>query len=127
MRKRIESFKHAIRGIRMVLSSEKNMQIHLIFVILVVFFGLLFCISPVEWMICLLAFGLVMGTEMINTAIETVVDLVSPDYHELAGKAKDIAAGAVLITSVFAAGVGLVIFVPRGVMLGKTIWMYFFG
>lgn len=127
MRKRIESFKHAIRGIRMVLSSEKNMQIHLIFVILVVFFGLLFCISPVEWMICLLAFGLVMGTEMINTAIETVVDLVSPDYHELAGKAKDIAAGAVLITSVFAAGAGLVIFVPRGVMLGKTIWMYFFG
>ena len=127
MRKRIESFKHAIRGIRMVLSSEKNMQIHLIFVILVVFFGLLFCISPVEWMICLLAFGLVMGAEMINTAIETVVDLVSPDYHELAGKAKDIAAGAVLITSVFAASVGLVIFVPRGVMLGKTIWMHFFG
>lgn len=124
MRKRIESFKHAIRGIRMVFSSEKNMQIHLIFVILVVFFGLLFCISPVEWMMCLLAFGLVMGAEMLNTAVETIVDLVSPEYHELAGKAKDIAAGAVLLSSIFAAIVGLIIFVPRGVMLLQTLWSY---
>lgn len=102
------------------------MQIHLIFVILVVFFGLLFCISPLEWMVCLLAFGLVTAAEMVNTAIETIVDLVSPEYHVLAGKAKDIAAGAVLVSSVFAAIAGLVIFVPRGIMLGKTIWAYFF-
>jgi diacylglycerol kinase len=126
MKKRIESFKHAIRGIRMVLSTEKNMQIHLIFVILVVFFGLLFSISRLEWMICLLAFGLVMGAEMLNTAIETVVDLVSPEYHQLAGKAKDIAAGAVLVASVFAAIAGLIIFVPRGVALGINIWIYLF-
>lgn len=103
------------------------MQIHLIFVLLVVFSGILFCISITEWMLCLLAFGLVMGAEMMNTAIETIVDLVSPEYHKLAGRAKDIAAGAVLISSVFAAIVGLIIFLPRGIMLGKTLWAYFFG
>ena len=127
MKKRILSFKHAIRGIHMVLRSEKNMQIHLIFAILVVFFGFLFCISPVEWMICMLAFGLVMGAELINTSIETIVDLVSPEYHELAGKAKDIAAGAVLTTSIFAAIAGLIIFLPKGIQFVKTIWMYLFG
>lgn len=127
MKKRIDSFKHAIRGIRMVLKSETNMQIHLIFVILVVVSGILFCISTTEWMLCLLAFGLVTGAEMLNTAIETIVDLVSPEYHELAGKAKDIAAGAVLISAVFAAVVGLIIFVPRGVQLGRSIWSYLFN
>jgi diacylglycerol kinase len=121
------SFKHAIRGIRMVLSSEKNMQIHLIFVVLVVFFGLLLCISAVEWMVCLLAFGLVMGAEMMNTAVENIVDLISPEHHELAGKAKDIAAGAVLITAVFAALAGLLIFVPKGIQLVATLWAYFTG
>lgn len=111
----------------MVLKSEKNMQIHLIFVLLVVFFGLLLSISPLEWMVCLLAFGLVMGAEMVNTAIETIVDLVSPDYHELAGRAKDIAAGAVLVASIAAAAAGLVIFVPKGIQLATTLWAYFSG
>jgi len=127
MNKRLQSFKHAIRGIRMVLKSERNMQIHLIFVLLVVFFGLLLCISPVEWMVCLLAFGLVMAAEMVNTAIETIIDLVSPDYHELAGRAKDIAAGAVLVASIAAAAAGLVIFVPKGIQLVITLWAYFTG
>jgi len=127
MNKRLLSFKHAIRGIRMVLKSEKNMQIHLIFVFLVVFFGLLLCISPVEWMFCLLAFGLVMGAEMMNTAVESIVDLVSPEYHELAGRAKDVAAGAVLITAIFAAATGLIIFVPKGIQLVTTLWAYFTG
>ena len=127
MNKRLESFKHAIRGIRMVLKSEKNMQIHLIFVLLVVFFGLLLAISPVEWMFCLLAFGLVMGAEMLNTAVESIVDLVSPEYHELAGRAKDVAAGAVLVTAIFAAITGLIIFVPKGIQLAITLWAYFTG
>jgi len=117
MNKRIESFKYAFRGIAMVLKSEKNMLIHVIISILVLICGILFQISTTEWMICLLCFGLVFSTEMMNTAIETLVDLVSPNHHKLAGKAKDIAAGAVLVAAIFAAITGLIIFIPKGLAL----------
>ena len=117
MNKRIESFKYAFRGIAMVLKSEKNMLIHVIISILVLICGILFQISITEWMICLLCFGLVFSTEMMNTAIETLVDLVSPNHHKLAGKAKDIAAGAVLVAAIFAAITGLIIFIPKGLAL----------
>ena len=113
MKHRIHSFKHAIRGIRMVIKSEKNMQIHLIVAVLVLLAGWFFSISATEWMLCLLCFGLVLGAEMVNTAIENLVDLASPQRNELAGKAKDMAAGAVLISALFAACVGLIIFIPK--------------
>jgi len=113
MKRRIHSFKYAIRGIRMVIKSEKNMQIHLVVAVLVLIAGWFFNISTTEWMLCLLCFGLVLGAEMVNTAIEKLVDLASPQKHELAGKAKDMAAGAVLISALFAAVVGLIIFIPK--------------
>lgn len=113
MKKRIKSFKYAFKGIRIVFTSEKNMLIHLIVALLVIVAGFVFAISTIEWMICLLCFGFVIGAEMFNTSIENVVDLVSPKKHELAGKAKDIAAGAVLVTAIIAAVVGLIIFVPK--------------
>ncbi|MDD2284863.1 MAG: diacylglycerol kinase family protein [Paludibacter sp.] len=113
MKSRIHSFKNAIRGIRMVIRSEKNMQIHLVIAALVVIAGWFFSISTTEWLMCLLCFGLVLGAEIINTAIENLVDLVSPNKHELAGKAKDIAAGAVLVSAIIAACVGLIIFTPK--------------
>ena len=120
MKRRIHSFKHAIRGIRMVIKSEKNMQIHLVVAVLVVLAGWFLNITTTEWMLCLLCFGLVFGAEMVNTSIENIVDLVSPKKHELAGRAKDMAAGAVLISALFAAGVGLIIFIPK-------IWNLFFA
>ncbi|MEA4975086.1 MAG: diacylglycerol kinase family protein [Paludibacter sp.] len=120
MKRRIHSFKHAIRGIRMVIKSEKNMQIHLVVAVLVVLAGWFFDITTTEWMLCLLCFGLVFGAEMVNTSIENIVDLVSPKKHELAGRAKDMAAGAVLISALFAACVGLIIFIPK-------IWNLFFA
>ncbi|MDD4490799.1 MAG: diacylglycerol kinase family protein [Paludibacter sp.] len=113
MKHRIHSFKNAIRGIRMVIKSEKNMQIHLVVAVLVLIAGWLFNINTTEWLLCLLCFGLVFGAEMVNTAIETLVDLISPQKHELAGKAKDMAAGAVLLCAIFAACIGLIIFVPK--------------
>jgi diacylglycerol kinase len=76
-------------------------------------FGILFAISIAEWMLCLLCFGLVITAEMLNTAIENLVDLASPQKHVLAGKAKDIAAGAVLVAAIVAAIVGLIIFLPK--------------
>jgi diacylglycerol kinase len=72
-------------------------------------------------MMCLLCIGLVFGAEMMNTAIENVVDLASPELHPLAGKAKDIAAGAVLICTIVSVVIGLLIFVPKGWSLLMTV------
>ena len=113
MKKRITSFKYAIRGIGRTIKSEKNMQIHLVVAFLVIVAGVLLSINLTEWLLCLLCFAMVISAELFNSAIENVVDLISPQHHKLAGKAKDIAAGAVLITAIFAAIIGLVIFVPK--------------
>ncbi len=114
MNKRIKSFGYAFHGIGQTLKSEPNMRIHLVIAVLVVICGFLFKISTMEWLFCLFCFGLVFGAELFNSAIESLVDLVSPEYHPLAGRAKDIAAGAVLVCAVFSAIGGLIIFVPKG-------------
>jgi diacylglycerol kinase (ATP) len=114
MRKRIRSFGYAGRGIRIVFGSEANMKIHITIAVLVIICGFVFSISLTEWMFCLLCIGLVFGAEMMNTAIENVVDLASPKLHPLAGRAKDIAAGAVLICAIISVIIGLLIFVPKG-------------
>ena len=114
MNKRIRSFGYAFKGIKAVFGKEANLNIHLIMAFLVVLCGFLFSISVTEWLICLLCFGLVISLEMMNSAIENVVNLISPEKHELAGKAKDIAAGAVLIAAICSAIVGLLIFVHKG-------------
>ena len=113
MKKRIQSFGYAGRGVWLAISTEANMKIHLSVAVLVVMAGFFFQISATEWMACLLCFGLVFTTEMINTAIENVVDLASPNRHELARNAKDVAAGAVLISAIISAIVGLIIFLPK--------------
>lgn len=113
MKKRINSFKYAGQGIREVILGEINMRIHIFLAFMVVVCGLIFNISVFEWLVCVLCFAVVMTAEMLNTAIETVVDLVSPDKHELARKAKDVAAGAVLLSAFFAAIAGLLIFIPK--------------
>jgi diacylglycerol kinase len=113
MKKRIQSFGYAGRGIKIVFGSEANMKIHIFTSVLVIIGGFALKINITEWCLCLLCVGLVVGAEMMNTAVETVVDLVSPDFHPLAGKAKDIAAGAVLICAVISIIVGLLIFIPK--------------
>jgi diacylglycerol kinase len=113
MKKRIQSFGYAGRGIRVVFRSEVNMKIHIFISILVIISGFALKINTSEWCLCLLCMGLVVGAEMMNTAVENVVDLVSPDFHPLAGKAKDIAAGAVLICAIISFLVGLLIFIPK--------------
>jgi diacylglycerol kinase len=113
MGKRIRSFQYAGRGIRKAIISETNLQIHIIISLLVIIAGVFFGISSLEWMMCLLCIGMVIGLEMANTAIEKTVDLASPNLHPLAGSAKDIAAGGVLICSIIAAIIGLIIFIPK--------------
>lgn len=106
-----KSFGYAIKGIIELFAKEKNAQIHALAVILVTTLGFIVGISRYEWAIIVICFMVVIAAEGFNTSIEKVVDLVSPQYHPLARKAKDIAAGAVLITAIGAAIIGLIIFI----------------
>ena len=89
------------------------MKIHCVAMVCVVIAGFVFHITPVEWCICLALFGLVMALEMVNTAVEAVVDLVTKERKPLAKLAKDAAAGAVLIAAIMAAIAGMIIFIPK--------------
>lgn len=112
-KKLINSFKYAINGIKECFKSERNFAIHFSIMILVILLGILLKIAFYEWIICILLFGLVLFAEMINTAIEEVTDLLMPQMHSKAKRAKDIAAGGVLILSVTSAIIGLIIFIPK--------------
>ena len=89
------------------------MKIHCCAALAVVVLGLLLGLSATEWCICLVLFGLVMALELVNTAVEAVVDLVTKERKPLAKVAKDTAAGAVLIAAIMAAIVGCIIFLPK--------------
>ncbi len=112
-KKLINSFKFAFKGIGSSIRSERNMKIHFTMMILVVLAGIILNISMWEWITCFILFGLVISLEMVNTAIEIVVDLVSPTFNDRAGRAKDIAAGAVLVNAIVAFIIGLLIFLPK--------------
>lgn len=107
------SFGYAFQGIFHTILTERNMKIHCTAAVLVVIFGIFLHISREEWFVCLILFGLVMSLELVNTAVEATVDLATSELHPLAKKAKDAAAGAVLIAAIFAAVIGLWIFVPK--------------
>ena len=108
-----KSFGYAFEGIFTCIRRERNMQIHCVATVLVVLAGIWLGLSTTEWCICLILFGLILGLELVNTAVEAVVDLASEDYHPLAKKAKDTAAGAVLIAAMAAAVIGVIIFGPK--------------
>ena len=112
-KKIINSFKYAIQGILTSFKTERNMKIHICIMILVIIVGILFKINKYEWIICVICFAIVIGGELFNTAIETVVDMVMPYKNDKAKIAKDISAGAVLTLAIGAAIVGVIIFVPK--------------
>lgn len=114
-----KSIGYAFEGIFAGIRGERNMKIHCFAAVCVIVAGVLFHISVTEWCICLVLFGLILSLELVNTAIEAVVDLVTEDKKPLAKLAKDTAAGAVLIAAVMAAMAGLLIFVPKLVSLLK--------
>lgn len=118
-KKIINSFKYAFEGIKSSLRTERNMKIHFSMMILVIVAGILLGISTYEWMICIILFGMVIGGELVNTAIEEVTDLVTTEINPKAKLAKDIAAGAVLIMAITSAIIGFIIFIPKIVLLFK--------
>lgn len=113
-RELIASLEFAVTGLFTAFKEERNMKKHLVSAILVVLAGLVFRVSTIEWLFLLLSISLVIAFEIVNSAIENVVDLAS-GYHfsMLAKNAKDMAAGAVLFVSGFALLVGLIIFIPK--------------
>lgn len=112
-KKLINSFKYAFKGLDSAVKSERNMKIHFTMMMLVIIAGIFFNIAIWEWITCFILFGLVIGMECVNTAIEIIVDMVSPKYNEAAGRAKDIAAGGVLACAIGAAVAGIFIFLPK--------------
>ena len=109
----LKSFKHAYEGIIFGIKNERNLEIHILIMILVIMFGIILKISQIEWLICIILLGLVISLELMNTAIETVVDMITLEKNPKAKIAKDVAAGAVLVSAISAAIIGLIIFIPK--------------
>jgi undecaprenol kinase len=116
-----KSFSYALTGIKIALSAERNMRIHFIVSLLIIGCSLFFSISKLEWLFVIVAIGGIFSLELMNTAIERVVDLVTKEYHPLAKQAKDLAAGAVFIYAVTAVVIGVIIFMPKFLK-----WLSFF-
>lgn len=112
LQKRIKSFAYAFKGVCSFLTKEHNAWIHCTAIVVVSIAGWALGITRMEWVAVTICFGMVLAAEAFNTAIERLVDLVSPDFHPIAGDVKDVAAGAVLICAIAAAIVGLIVFVP---------------
>jgi len=114
---RAKSFTFAFRGIGLLFRTQHNSWVQLFFTFLIVFLGVFFGISSTEWIFIVLSIGLVLSAEAFNTAFEFDIDLTSPTYHPYARDTKDVAAGAVLITTTMAIIVGLIIFLPKIILM----------
>lgn len=119
---RAKSFTYAFAGIGHFFKTQHNAWIHLVACSLTLIFGVMCQLNATEWCIIIFCNAIVFTAEMLNTAIEWLTDLVSPEFNPLAGKVKDVAAGAVLISATGAAIVGLIIFLPKLLLLFNS-WM----
>ena len=116
---RLRSTNHAMRGVSLFIKTTHNAWVHFFFAIFAIYLGFILKISSVEWLILVLTIGIVILFEIINTAIEIDIDLTSPTYHPYARDTKDVAAGAVMVSVLMSGIVGLIIFLPKIVILVK--------
>ncbi len=110
---RIKSIGFAVKGAFKLVSTEHSIMVQFSIMLLMIFAGFYFHISREEWMLQTLAFGLVLGIEGLNTAVEKIADFIHPEFHDRIGFIKDIAAGAVLFAASSALTVGALIYVPK--------------
>jgi diacylglycerol kinase len=110
---RLDPFHHAFAGIAHAIATQANMRIHLAISAAVIAAGVWLGLTRLEWIAIVFAIGLVLQAELLNTAIEAIVDKASPERHPLAKAAKDCAAGAVLVTALAAVAIGVLVFGPR--------------
>ena len=118
-KKRLLSFKYAFAGLKTLFKEEHNARIHFAVSLVVITMGLAFEISVSEWISICLIIGLVFACEILNSAIENICDLVSPQQNDFVKKAKDLGAAATFVSAVVAVIIGLLIFAPK-------IWQLFF-
>jgi len=114
---RLKSTTHAMRGLNIFFKSTHNSWLHIFFAALAIYLGFILKISNIEWVMIIFAIGLVIVTEALNTAFEFDIDLTSPVYHPYARDTKDVAAGAVLISVLIAGIIGLIIFLPKIIII----------
>lgn len=117
LKRLFKSFGYAGRGIFSAFKTEQNLTVHLIATIIAIVAGVYFKISTVEWCIIVLTIALVIGLEMVNTAIEYTIDMAMPNIHPLAKIAKDVASGAVLVSAIASLVIAGLIFVPKIILL----------
>lgn len=110
---RVQTFRYAFRGLATLLATQSNARIHALATIAVVGLGLWLGLARLEWLALVLTIGAVWSFEAMNTAIEAICDLVSPDPHPLVERAKDVAAAAVLVAALAALAVAALVFGPR--------------
>ena len=113
------SFGYAFKGIKHAFLTQRNFRVHLLVATFVMLAGLLLNISTTEWLVILVVMAVVVSAELFNTAIEGLVDLISPEYNKKAGVIKDCAAAAVLCTAIAAVIVGILIFAPKLILILK--------
>jgi len=109
----MSGFGYASKGLIEAIRTQFNIRFHFAATIGVIALAFYFDLTVTEWCFILLSIGLMWTTELLNTAIEYLTDFVSPEFNELAGKVKDIAAAAVLLAAIVSASVGLIIFMPK--------------
>jgi diacylglycerol kinase (ATP) len=117
MKKFILSAGYAIKGLKYAFTTQQNFRIQVTAAIIAVALGIFFNIGTAEWHWIILCIALVLVMELVNTGIEALVDLVSPEYNKLAGHVKDISAAAVLVMAVFTLVTGAIIFLPKILLL----------
>lgn len=110
---RFKSIKYAAKGAYLLLKTEASIQIQFSVAMIMIVIGFLFEISSIEWMFQLLAIGLVLVSESLNTGIEKLCDFIHPEYHKKIGFIKDISAGASTFAAIIAIIIGLIIYLPK--------------
>jgi diacylglycerol kinase len=109
----IKRFSFAFNGLLLLIKKDKNFRLHLLLFIILVAFSIFFEISKTEWLIVLICSSLVFAFEAINSCLENICNIITLEYNEKIKQIKDVAAGAVLILSVFSCIVALIIFIPK--------------
>lgn len=122
MRSLLRSFSFALRGIQSTMNSERNFRIHLTAMVYVLVFSAFYELTATQYALLLLVFGVMLSAEMMNTAIEELVNREFEGYHPAAKKAKDIAAGAVLVCAMAAVGIGILFFADIQVILSIAVF-----
>lgn len=110
---RIKSIRYAVKGAYKLVTTEHSVMVQSSLAIMMIVAGFLFEIDRYEWMMQILAFGLVLGIESLNTAVEKIADFIHPEFHDKIGFIKDIAAGAVMFAAIAAIAIGLLIYIPK--------------